>query len=203
MAFATDNFNRADGGVGSNWTALQNSGGVANGHAIVSNEAAAAAAGYCFSVWNANDFNDDQYSQYKEVNTTAYSGVGTRMPASGQVDGYLWTNNFGSDSRLYRGDDGIFTLVASGWSIPAAGSIIKQTSTGSNHEVFDDGASLGSGTDGTYGTGNPGIWSLDTTAKLDDWEGGDLASVPPDSVFPLSRRSLHHYRRDVFRRRAV
>lgn len=191
---AIDDFNRSDGPVGSNWTALQNSAGDAHGHQIDTNQCEAAAEAYCFSVWNADAFNADHYSQFVVVNVIAYSGPVVRMPASGFVDGYLWLSSFGADGRLYRLDDGTLTQLQTGVGIPANGSVIKLTAEGADLKMFDDGAQVGSTqTDSTYATGAPGIWvafNSGSNAKLDDWEGSNMAVGAPPAMggtFPLRR----------------
>ena len=201
---ATDNFNRADGGVGSNWTALQNSVGNTFGHEVFSNQCRGAGSGYCFSAWTADTFDANQYAQIAMASSAAYIAPFVRAPSSGSADGYLWTLNNGADSRIYRIDDGVFTQLQNGISIPALNSVCKITADGSTLKAYDDGSQVGtSSTDGTYASGSAGMMTLRDTpiAYLDDWEGGNLG--PPPAVFPLSRRALHHSRRDVFRHRSV
>lgn len=179
---ATDNFNRADGAVGSNWTALQNSGGAATGHQIISNQCKAGGEVYCFSRWNADSFAADQYSQWKAVNTNAYSGLMVRMNASGYVDGYQWLMYFGGVTGvLYRLDDGAFTQIANDPLQPASGSICKLTVEGSSLKMYDDGVQTGATqTDATYGTGSAGMFCayVSGAAIVDDWEGGNVGGAP-------------------------
>jgi hypothetical protein len=184
---ATDSFNRADGGVGANWTALQNNAAAANGHEIVSNECRAVqgTGSYAYSVWNADVFDADHYAQIKDVNAQPYAGPLVRGNASGPADCYVFFNNLGSESRLYRADDGFFTLLQSGMSVPAAGSIVKLTAESSSLKLYDDGVQIGAtATDATYGTGRAGIFAYNdgsgvgATGRLDDWEGGNMVVAP-------------------------
>jgi len=179
---ATDNFNRADGGVGSNWTALQNASAVASGHTIVSNQCKAiqGTGNYAFSYWNADTFPADHYSQVVAANLAAYCGIVVRMPSSGMIDGYLLFNTLGGSTNSYRLDDGAFTLMASGLTAPAINSVMKITAESSAIKYYDDGVQMGTTqTDATYGTGRAGIFGYNdgspVVGLVDDWEGGSIA----------------------------
>jgi hypothetical protein len=179
---ATDNFNRADGGVGANWTALQNSGAVASGHEVASNQVRGAASGFCYSRWNADVFNADHYSQAVGVNiaTGFYLGPMVRMPASGAVEGYWWMVNAGGTGTLYRVDGGLFTSVQASVPLPADASVVKLTATGTGLALYDDGVQVGTtATDATYASGSAGICNLRDVpiALMDDWEGGNMAAA--------------------------
>lgn len=182
---ATDNFNRADGAVGSNWTALQNSSAVASGHTIVSNQCKAiqGTGNYAFSFWNADTFGNDHYSQVVAANLAAYCGSMVRMPASGIVDGYLLFNTLGGSTSLYRLDDGGFALLQSGFTAPAVNSVMKLSAEGTAIKCYDDGVQMGTTqTDATYGTGRAGIFGYNdgspVVGLVDDWEGGNVGGAP-------------------------
>lgn len=169
---ATDNFNRADGGVGANWTAIRS-----GGHEIVSNQCkGVTASDYNISIWNADAFDPDHYSQALVVTQTAYSGLIVRGDVGSNC--YLWFWNLGVTGALYRIDGGSFTSLQTGITAPANALIAKMTAEGSDIKVYVNGVQEGSTEiDATYPTGAAGIFQYgDVGALLDDWEGGNLAA---------------------------
>src|SRR5215469_9359613 len=90
---ATDNFARANGSLGSNWTATS------DGGLTISNGQAVGSAGNAGDMWTANSFTSDQYSQVMLTSTqltaTQWVGPTVRAQNSGQnayVAIYFWNN---------------------------------------------------------------------------------------------------------------
>jgi hypothetical protein len=170
---AQDNFNRADGGVGANWTAIR-----ASGHTIVSNQCkGATAADHNISIWNADAFDPAHYSQALVVTQIAYSGLAVRGDVAGNCYVWLWT--LGATGALYRVDAGTFTSLQTGVPAPANASVAKLTAEGSDLKMYIDGVQAGTTqTDATYATGAAGIYQYgDAGALIDDWEGGNLGAA--------------------------
>src|SRR5215472_15392018 len=69
-ATASDNFQRANGSLGANWTAMSD-----GGLTISSNQAVGAASGNSGDMWAANSFTSDQFSQ---VTLTSTQLTGTK-----------------------------------------------------------------------------------------------------------------------------
>lgn len=168
---ASDSFNRADGAIGANWTAATIA-AISTGLAVSSNRSVSAVANYGMAFWNVDAFAVNQYSQATMISAVAYCGPGVRISAGG--NGYIWLNTFGSDSRLIRLDGGSFNLIASGGTVPAAGSVIRVEGEGSVITAKDDGVFQMNATDATYTAGSAGLWHYDVGAPQDDWEGGNL-----------------------------
>ena len=66
---ASDNFNRADGGLGANWTADSDA-----GMSIASQQVAGTAGKTTGDLWAANSFTSDQYSQVQVTSTQLTGG---------------------------------------------------------------------------------------------------------------------------------
>jgi hypothetical protein len=176
----TDNFNRADAAtLGSNWTELN------NGGKIVSNTARGDAGSYTYQwvLWSANTWNGDHSSQCVvggSGGTPVWDeGPIVRAADSGGIDGYYSMNHSSSLRRIYRRDNGSFTLLRNDDGTVAVGDTVKLTVTGTTLEHFRNGSSLGTTTDATYSSGSAGISmsSVDANAYVDDWEGtGEVAA---------------------------
>jgi hypothetical protein len=162
---ATDNFNRADGGLGSNWTTQTGFTAPAiSGNRVVSG------GGYGFAYWNADVFNDAQYSQVIYYTSGGEPGVTVR--ASGSRGYWLYLASAGSNTtNIFRYDsNGNYSNLAGLGSQIGNGDTGKLTANGSTIEAFKNGVSIGSVTDTTYSSGSAGI----EAGTLDDWEGGNL-----------------------------
>ena len=119
---ASDDFNRADGSLGPDWTAISD-----GGMAISSQQVAGTARGTSGDMWAADTFTSDQFSSV-EVTSTQLSGgqwVGpaVRMQNSGQ-DGYLgiyfW--NYGTPVlMLYKRSGGSWAQLGGTYYLRAAG----------------------------------------------------------------------------------
>jgi hypothetical protein len=122
--------------------------------------------------------------------------------------------------------DNVGTAANSGNTTPAVdGSLLFGGGTDGNYiEAQSSTNTLGSGFSVVFNGGSTGSllgilgeYLIQTTAAVDaadwtisnssHWWGHVVAFQPvpagaaPDEVFPLSRREMHHYRRDVFRSR--
>lgn len=150
--------------------------------------------------WNADAFNDNQYSKASFL-TDNYPAVMVRASGtgSGAWNAYVLFGATGASIQKYVNGSATSLQSLSGGSAVVAARL---EISGSTLKAFFAGAQAGTDqSDGSLSSGAAGVLVYSTTGKLDDWEGGNMA--PPPAVFPLSRRSLHHYRRDVFRRRSV
>ncbi len=90
---ATDNFNRAnENPLAGNWSTLT---GMA-GFKIVSNVVGPINDGQSFTRWNANSFNNDQYSSFKlGTLSTTFSSIGPAVRCSTSAGtAYMATTNY-------------------------------------------------------------------------------------------------------------
>ena len=183
-ATASDNFNRANGSLGPNWTNISD-----GGLAIVSQAAAGtASAGVSGDIWTAGTFTSDQYSQVAVTSTQLTGGqwIGPMVRAqnSGQsayIGIYYW--NYGSPVlQLFKRSGGSWTQLGSTYTSGAlaAGTQLQVQATGSTISFLQNGVQRISATDASLSGGAPGIMSYGT-GQVGNWSGGDCraAAGPP------------------------
>lgn len=189
MAFATDDFNRADSGsLGSNWTEHT------NGMKIASNKAEAVNSGPRQLVsWNATAFGGDQYSQVVTQTEAFQSYVCTRLQGTGAgQDGYIvyWGAGFGTNIFIGMVEDNALVQLQDTGVTWANGDTIRIESEGSNHRAYKNGVQAGTTvSQGDITGGAPGFGGAFVAADIfDNWEGGDLSagSTPSPAVGALT-----------------
>lgn len=170
---ATDNFNRADGGLGANYTTLDGT------LSISSNKVVGGGAGTNLSMHTAT-LSNDQYARGVIGDVFAVqSGYGTRLAS---LRGYIWRGSaFGRIFVRLDSDESFTTLAFLGGGF-SAGQEISHESEGSTHRLYSDGpgtSQVGSDvTDGTYGSGGAGPYVDSTGGASDDFECGNLGTPP-------------------------
>lgn len=185
MATASDDFNRADGGVGANWTAL------AGTFTIVSNTARQTATNeqyyatrYTATAPATNDHEAEIDCQSN--NSTIGWGPGVRLQA-GAVSGYLFVG-FGGDSLyLVRVDATVENILDTGSAFTSSTTFnVRVRANGSAIEGFRNDVSDATATDSTYSSGGWGMSSFDAANSAnrfaDNFLAADLAAPSP---FPL------------------
>ena len=175
---ATDNFNGTTGDAlttySSNWTIND------GGFDIQSSAVAPDAAGgdHC-AHWNADTFDDDQYSEITRVAVgTTWFGVTVRASTSAADTFYIYRasssakelNRVLVGARITLASDATGVSVNDVQRIEAEGTTITPMLNGSE----DTG--VGAQTDSSISSGAAGIGGFgnSTTTRGDDWEGGDL-----------------------------
>jgi hypothetical protein len=186
---ASDDFNRANGGLGANWTVQNGSLAIVSNAVNSGTSAVDEQAFYNVGVWS-----NDQSSQVTQVLTASSSFVGTTVRASGtggSSQHYMLIANDVNFTAVYRLVSNSYTLLSSAYSQPADGSVIKLDVAVTTLRVYDDGVQIGSDlSDGVIASGNPGIYGNGSagtgTATLDAWVGtGDagVAFMPRPGLF--------------------
>ena len=136
--------------------------------------------------WNADSFDDDQYSEYT-VSYTNNDGSQSGGPASrvgAGLDGYGLISNGIGNVTLYRFDGtSSSTSLASGTGTPSNGDVWLLESEGSDHTAYLNASTTNqpSATDSTYSSGSAGFISEQDGDNFNptEWEGGNLTSGPP------------------------
>lgn len=175
MGTVTDDFNRADGALGSNW---DSSTATDAQPAIASNKCVGVGA-LSGSGRTAETFDNDHSSAFAVPGSLAsghWVGVSVRRTNHGS-ECYLGIYFFSDPSyvlQLYKRVGGSFTQLGStfglGTSPLAAGTILKLGVVGTTLDLSLDGVSKINLTDSTFGSGgHPGILFAGGSDPVDNW----------------------------------
>lgn len=172
---ATDTFTGVDGTSppNANWTNHD------NGLAIRTNTCGAATNGaYNFGHWNADSFNNAQYSQARFQDATKTGGVCVRM--SGTNNAYMFDCNDGGANYLFSRVGGSYSLIQSlGPASFSASDLCKiVTDDTTKIQCFVDGVQLGTDSnDSSLATGAAGLMAFNANPIWDLWEGGNVGAA--------------------------
>lgn len=170
---ATDNFNRANGAIGSNWTTQSGTPEVRDNQGR-SNDSLDTMA-----FWNADVFNADQYSQCD--NPVVAAGASKGGPA-------VRASGTGGSRQMYlmqvaSGSCGIFKYIGGFTNLGsinsyADGDSAKLEVSGTTLQAYKNGAANGSSvTDSALASGSAGLFLYDLDQqRVDNWEGGNLGA---------------------------
>jgi hypothetical protein len=176
---ASDNFNRSNGGLGSNWTTVT---GTAD-PVIKSNKVNLEdeSSGLHCAYWNANSFDSNQYAQAKFPNSPNGTNYGPAVAVrlSSERGYILWWGNSDDKVSIWRMDNsGSWTELQSASGLTIANTDVwRLVAVGSTLIGYQNGNFVVEATDGTYTGGSPGIWLYYPVNQLDDWEGGNVSPV--------------------------
>jgi hypothetical protein len=193
---ATDNFTRANGGLGSNWSTP--TGGT--GLQIASNLCEPSATStHCGQYYSGATFNADQYSEITISNLTDANGFAYPIvrvqpgavswyeaPIQGPSDG-----STAGSTMIYKMVNGTETALGPLGGVtftPSVGDVFRlQVTTGSDGfpllQVFQNGFLIATAQDygNTFTSGSPGIsqyGTVVTKSQLSAWAGGNAGVIP-------------------------
>ena len=176
---ASDNFARADGSLGPNWT------DISDGGLAISSDAVTGKAGQITGdMWTADAFTSDQFSQV-EVTSTQLTGsqwIGPAVRAqNGGQDGYVGFYNWNGGSpelMLFKRTSGAWAQIGAAYSTAAlaAGTQLEVEAVGSTISFLENGIVVITATDSSITGGAPGIMAYGS-AEAGNWSGGN-ASTP-------------------------
>lgn len=168
---ATDDFNRANGAPGANWT-----GSVGGDLTIDSNTIRGAGVGTDNSMyWSADLPDAAQYAQCKIVTAAVGLFRGPTIRSSG-TDWVVLDADQATRWLIEWYNGGAFTAIGSAYgTAPAANDLGKITADGSAFKGYVNDIERISGTNGSApSTGYGGIYSYGHTGSVDDFEVGNL-----------------------------
>jgi len=174
IQLASDDFNRADGALGANWT--DNAGAFK----IVSNRAAcnSTADAIEFNHYSAVSFINDQWAQATVTAVSGggvYIGLSVRAASGSTKTGYVLYFN-GATVFLSKMIAGSRTVFNGGSSIGtlAVNDVVLLTVQGSTLTVYKNGVSMFSVVDTAITSGSPGLGGFGTagTSTIDNWSAG-------------------------------
>lgn len=195
MSFPTtsvlDNFNRADGALGANWSAAGAVPAYTGGAAVVSNQCSNTGVADDSRIWAASVFGPNSEAYFTFESNGGYKGVILRLVNANttSASGYmvLFDNNF------YRIDNNVATSIgtysgAAAWNtgVKLGASIVGSTLTAYQDTGGGFAALTGTVTDATYSAAGGIGFYLTTTSPLDDFGGGTVGGAATHgSFFPL------------------
>jgi hypothetical protein len=184
---ATDDFNRADGGLGPNWTA------VADGGLSISSQAVLGSSATAGDIRTGESYASDQSSQVQltsaQLSGGQWVGPAVRMQNGGQnqyLGIYFW-NSGTQELRLYKRSAGTWVQLGSSYSSGplTAGTQLQVTAVGSTISFLQNGVTRISVTDTSFTGGAPGIMTFGA-AQADSWVGtGVTGSAPPPTTYSV------------------
>jgi hypothetical protein len=180
---ASDDFNRADGFLGANWTKPPAS---ESNLVIVNNQVGVDAEDkHNYAFWSAASFSEDQYSQVRISNVGPWNGVIVR--AQSLIDRFYMAFVMApNDYRIYLRKDGVYYSLTTGSTATwVAGDIVGLEAAGLNPvqlTLLQNGNPVLTYSDTIENLvgGSPGIGIYSPSGDhlaIDDWEGGDLATL--------------------------
>jgi hypothetical protein len=179
---ASDDFARADGSLGPNWTDISDS-----GLAISSQQVAGTnAGGNSGDMWTANSFTSDQFSRVTLSSTqltgTQWLGAAVRAQNSGQdayVGLYFWNSGSPEVMLFLRQGGGWAQLAAASTAALPGGTQLKLTAVGNTLALTVNGTQVLTASDSTLSEGAPGVF-MNSTPRAASWSGGNAGfSVSP------------------------
>ena len=170
---AADDFNRADGGLGANWTTTTGN----SAPVIATNEATSSGAGTFSARYTATGAPNDQYAEVTVGTVVSGSndeGVGPACRIQSGVETFYLAQGNSLQTRLYRCSSGAFTLLGEGYGV-VAGDLLRLTCNGSTISVQLNGYTIISATDANIGSGDAGIWITSTgSGRINAFAFGNL-----------------------------
>lgn len=175
----SDNFNRANGAFGANWT---NQTSPSAPH-IVSNEASGNGAGVTAAYWSAQTWFSAHSSQFVYRGSTANFAAPTVRAQTGANSWYGFFNN-GSLQKCTAGTRVVLATFA-GY---VAGDTAKLSVSGTTLECWVNDVSVGTHVDASFSGGSAGLAFVagvfDATA--DDWVGVGEMLIKGSAVFGVT-----------------
>ncbi len=168
-----DNFNRANGAIGSNWTLQQNGLNVSSNQIIGSTAAASNTA-----FWNATPFAPGQFAQVTITalnGTTDFPGVTVLASGTGGSSTYYDCVENSTTIFIQRVVSAVTTNLTNTASTGAVGDVLRLEVTPSGAlTCYKNGVSTLTQTDTTITSGAPGLLVSGNVATMDNWSGGNL-----------------------------
>jgi hypothetical protein len=180
---ATDNFNRANGALGANW-----SGSIGGDLVITSNQVTGVSGQDCNMYWSADLPDADQYVEATLVTRGSYAGIICRMSAT---DGVFFYANVGAGNyRIEWYNDASYTLIGSvAEQEPVNGDRLRLEAEGTAYRGYVNDILICSGSNASApATGYCGLYAYSNSPRLDDFEVGNLAA--PAARIPRAGATL-------------
>ncbi len=177
MAVIADDFNRADGGLGANWTQSAHTLDIPT---ISSHQAIGDAIAEAGAIWNANSFGDRQFARatISSVSALPNTFVGLILRETDVSHGYVaqFDPRLSAVSIIRYPLTTIFNVTSITLIV---GDVIEFRAIGSLLTLYRNDALIGSDTDSTNASGAIGFSMFGVASGLDDFSGGDVLNYLP------------------------
>lgn len=193
---ASDNFNRPNGPLGTNWAEPL----ATQGNLVVTNDVVGVDTenAHCEAYWSANSFSDNQYSQASLTTTGPWTGVILRADTNQDMFylGFVFGPN---DYRIYSRYNGAYYSLATGSAVTwQVGDTLRLEVSGSVNPVtitmYQNGTPVlmwrSTLPVEVFTGGSPGLGIYSRTGAgltISNWEGGNL---DPDTNAPTVPANL-------------
>jgi hypothetical protein len=173
----SDNFSRADGGLGANWLTSPITDGDLS---LVSNEAAVATIAGIAAQYYDQTLPDDQWAEVelRTIGTGVDNGAGVIVRGNGG-DFYL-VQSSQSETRLYKRVSGSFTQIGPDGPAGSTGNRLRLEAHADQLSVFlNNSLIIGPETDASIASGKAGLWGTNPgTPTLDNFLAGSFGVAP-------------------------
>lgn len=195
MTSFSDNFDRANGALGSNWTDDSS----LNALAIFSNQVRAnSSATLCAAVVNTATatFAADHSAQcvLSALGTGDWGGVTARWDATAGNGYAVLSDGFSDGSRrILRYAAGTSTVIGTVNLTVVNGDTVKIGVVGTTISAYVNGVLINAVTDATYSTGQPGIaylWSNSRVSRIDNFSTTDSAAGYSKNTAPKTFQAM-------------
>src|ERR1700744_551069 len=177
-ATVSDNFDRANGALGSNWTTTPGTAAPQiSGNTLHAGTASSLNSAY----WSASTFGNDQFAQGTLPGSSGGNyGPGLAVRLSGAKGYFLWYGNSTNTVSLWRMDS------ASSWTqLKASGTLTVTPATDvwkiqvveSTISGYQNGTLVVQTTDTSITAGSPGVWLYYANNQIDNWSGGTATTA--------------------------
>ena len=183
---AADDFDRAAGSLGADWTRIRDGGLSISSHAVTGR------SGLAGNIWTAGTFTSDQYSQIEVTSTQLTGGQWIGAAVRGQNGGqdayagiYYW-NGGHPELLLFKRSRGSWVTLSSYNSRPlAAGTQLRIIAVGPKIVLLENGIQRLSFSDSSLSGGAPGIM-IYGGGTAGSWSGGDVSGIAAFQVHYMS-----------------
>lgn len=180
MTDRTDDFNRADGGLGANWTVMSDASNTGTLN-IVSNQVKINTNGLdAASRWSADTFSGDHYGQCVATTIGTNSGLGPTVRNQLATTAKYEADSNNTSSTLYYFDGTNWTSLTAVLTGIANGDTLRFEVVGTGLTYRRNGTSILTATDATLSGGAPGLHLFEATSETivaDDWLGGPITAT--------------------------
>ena len=191
MASFTDDFNRADGAMGSNWTTAPTFGAMQ----VFSNQARADAAGRCVAhvAASAVTFADDQQITATFTTVALNDRVGLAVRVNPTTGGgyYFFVDTAARGLSYYDGSTYTDLTTVPERFTASSGDVFRLRAVGTTIEVIKNGSTIVTKTDSSATSGQPAItYQFDNTraSRIDNVTAEDVSSGPSPAVLAFFLR---------------